>query len=82
LNYGAYSALRLRVANRVGVIRVGQRGGKVVAFNVVLTNTYQDYVCKGTTPSDLLTSSNQLKKALNQNNGKYFMINVRYRAHD
>jgi hypothetical protein len=82
LNYGAYSALRLRVANRVVVIRVGQRGGKAAAFNAVLTNTYKDSVRKGKTPADLLTSSNQLKKALKQNNGKYFMINVRYRAHD
>ena len=28
LNYGAYSAMRLRVANRVVIIRVGQRGAK------------------------------------------------------
>jgi len=83
LNYGAYSALRLRVANRAVVIRVGQRsdkkGGQLHAF---LSNTYKDSVREGRAPESMITTTNQLKKALKQNNGKYFMINVRYREHD
>jgi hypothetical protein len=30
---------------------------------------------------DLITTPSQLKKALKRNNGKYFMINVRFREH-
>lgn len=79
LNYGTYGALRLRVANRTVVIRVGQRGQKTAGFNAMLSDEYRSAVGSGSTPADLLTTPTQLKRALKQNNGKYFMINVRYR---
>ena len=82
LNYGAYSALRLRVANRVVIIRVGQRGLKTAGYNSLVTDKYREAKRTDTAPADLLTSANQLKKSLKQSNGKYFMINVRYRERD
>jgi hypothetical protein len=82
LNYGAYGAMRLRVANRSIVIRVGQRGRKTAALNSLITDDYRQAVRSGTTPADLITTPAQLKKSLKRNNGKYFMINVRYREHN
>jgi RNase H-like domain found in reverse transcriptase/Reverse transcriptase (RNA-dependent DNA polymerase)/Integrase zinc binding domain/Chromo (CHRromatin Organisation MOdifier) domain len=79
LNYGAYSAMRLRVANRVVVIRIGQRGSRTAGLNALVPTSYRKALREGSVPADLMTTPNQLKKALKQNNGKYFMINVRYR---
>ena len=80
LNYGAYGAMRLRVANRVVILRVGQRGAKA-KLNAMAAPTpaYAKAVRSGSQPEDLITSANGLKKALKQNNGKYFLINVRFR---
>ena len=81
LNYGAYGAMRLRVANRVVIIRVGQRGAKA-KLNAMVTPTpeYAKAVRVGSAPDELITSANALTKALKQNNGKYFLINVRFNA--
>jgi len=80
LNYGAYSAMRLRVANRVVIIRVGQRGAKA-GFNAMVTPEYRRSVRAGLLPHGLITTANALRKAMKQNNGKYFLINVRFREH-
>jgi len=80
-NDGTYGALRLRVSNRVVVIKVGQRGSKTAAFNSVLPTQYKKAVSNGYAPDDLITTPTQLKKSLKRNNGKYFMINVRFREY-
>jgi hypothetical protein len=82
LNYGAYGAMRLRVANRSIVITVGQRGRKNAGLQSMLPDGYAKAVRSGNTPDDLITTPSQLKKALKRNNGKYFMINVRFREHN
>jgi hypothetical protein len=83
LNYGAQSAMRIRVANRSVVIRVGQRGPKHAhKFNALRASTYDEVVQSGRAPEDLLTTPTQLKRALNRSNGKYFITNVRYREQE
>jgi transposase InsO family protein len=78
LNYGAYSALKLRVANRVVTIKVGQRGRKTAKLNALTTPAYRNAVASGDTPEELITTATQLKRSLKQSNGKYFYINVRH----
>jgi transposase InsO family protein len=83
LNYGAQSAMRIRVANRSVLIRVGQRGPKQAhKFNALRATTYDEVVRNGRAPEDLLTTPTQLKRALKRSNGKYFITNVRYREPD
>ena len=81
LNYGAYSALRLRVANRVVIIKVGQRGKQRdnATLNALVSDQYEQQVRAGNTPEGLITTATQLKNALRSNRSKYFMINVRYK---
>jgi len=78
LNYGAYSALKLRVANRIVTIKVGQRGRKTSKLNALVTPTYRDKVAADDVPAELITTSTQLKRSLKQSNGKYFFVNVRH----
>jgi hypothetical protein len=51
-------------------------------LNALVTDDYRQAVRTGSTHADLITTPSQLKKFLRRNNGRYFMINVRYQEHE